>query len=62
MKKTVIVSILIAIIITGGSVFMVNADEPGEPFLKGSGKFIHGIRDYQHTISGDEYHDYEGEW
>lgn len=62
MKKTVIASILIAVFITCGSAFLVSSDEPGEPFLKGSGKFIHAIRDYQHGISGGQYNDFEGDW
>lgn len=62
MRRTAIVSILITIIISFCSVYIVNACEPGEIFMKGSGKFIKGIRDYQHSISGDDYKDFEGEW
>ena len=62
MKKTIIASILIAVIVTCGSAFVVSSDEPGDPFLKGSGKIIKSIRDYQHGISGDDYNNFEGEW
>lgn len=62
MKKTIIATILVTILVTSGSVFITNAHEPGDPFLKGSGKLIHAVRDYQHSISGGGYHNFEGEW
>ena len=62
MKKTIIASILIAVIVTCGSAFMVSTAEPGDPFLKGSGKIIHAIRDYQHSISSGHYNNFEEDW
>ncbi len=62
MAKTIIVTVLITVIVTLGSVSLVNLHEPGDPFLKGSGNIIHAIRDYQHSISGGDYNDFEGDW
>lgn len=62
MRKTAIISIMITILVAFGSVYITKSCEPGEPFLKGSGSFIHGIRVYQHNISGDDFKDFDEKW
>ena len=63
--KVISITAAICIFVTCLCSMLINTHEVGDPFMKGSGDIIQGIKKQQHEtmdVFDVEYEEFDGEW